>query len=129
MFFNSISLSHPHPYFFPLRFSSGTSEVVVTNFLWGIWPTPRWTLNKRCANKDCTKNWMIKSRNFWNCIVSRKKVTMKISTLSMQTSGKGVLLAEVFYYVNYVNVNYSVKNSTVDCKYLRYFLWVSRCFF
>ena len=25
--------------------------------------------------------------------------------------------AEVFYYVNYVNVNYSVKNSTVDCKY------------
>ena len=27
-------------------------------------------------------------------------------------------LAEVFYYVNYVNVNYSVKNSTVDCKYL-----------
>ena len=31
-------------------------------------------------------------------------------------------LAEVFYYVNYVNVNYSVKNSTVDCKYLLYFL-------
>ena len=28
------------------------------------------------------------------------------------------LLAEVFYYVNYVNLNYSVKNSTVDCKYL-----------
>ena len=38
-------------------------------------------------------------------------------------------LAEVFYYVNYVNVNYSVKtDSTVDCKYLLYFLWVSRCF-
>ena len=33
-----------------------------------------------------------------------------------------VALAEVFYYVNYVNVNYSVKNSTVDCKYLLYFL-------
>ena len=31
-------------------------------------------------------------------------------------------VAEVFYYVNYVNVNYSVKNSTVDCKYLLYFL-------
>ena len=31
-------------------------------------------------------------------------------------------IAEVFYYVNYVNVNYSVKNSTVDCKYLLYFL-------
>ena len=30
--------------------------------------------------------------------------------------------AGVFYYVNYVNVNYSVKNSTVDCKYLLYFL-------
>ena len=30
--------------------------------------------------------------------------------------------AEVFYYVNYVDVNYSVKNSTVDCKYLLYFL-------
>ena len=29
-----------------------------------------------------------------------------------------VLLAEVFYYVNYVNVNYSVKNLTVGCKYL-----------
>ena len=28
------------------------------------------------------------------------------------------LIAEVFYYVNYVNVNYSVNNSTVDCKYL-----------
>ena len=28
------------------------------------------------------------------------------------------LLAEVFYNVNYVNVNYSVKNSTVDRKYL-----------
>ena len=27
-------------------------------------------------------------------------------------------IAEVFYDVNYVNVNYSVKNSTVDCKYL-----------
>ena len=26
--------------------------------------------------------------------------------------------AEVFYNVNYVNVNFSVKNSTVDCKYL-----------
>ena len=26
--------------------------------------------------------------------------------------------AEVFYNVNYVNVNYSVKNSTVDCNYL-----------
>ena len=25
-------------------------------------------------------------------------------------------LAEVFYNVNYVNVNYSVKNSTVDCE-------------
>ena len=27
-------------------------------------------------------------------------------------------LAEVFYYVNYVNVNYSFKNSTVDSQYL-----------
>ena len=32
--------------------------------------------------------------------------------------------AEVFHYVNYVKVNYSVKNSTVDCKYLLYFLLV-----
>ena len=30
--------------------------------------------------------------------------------------------AEVFYYVNYVNINYSVKNLTADCKYLLYFL-------
>ena len=29
-----------------------------------------------------------------------------------------VFVAEVFYNVNYVNVNYSVKNSTVDRKYL-----------
>ena len=29
-----------------------------------------------------------------------------------------ISLAEVFYNVNYVNVNYFVKNSTVDCKYL-----------
>ena len=28
------------------------------------------------------------------------------------------ILAEVFYYINYANVNYFVKNSTVDCKYL-----------
>ena len=27
-------------------------------------------------------------------------------------------IAEVFFNVNYVNVNYSVKNFTVDCKYL-----------
>ena len=31
---------------------------------------------------------------------------------------KQTALAEVLYYVNYVDVNYSVKNSTVDCKYL-----------
>ena len=31
-------------------------------------------------------------------------------------------LAEDFYYVNYVNLNYAVKNSTIDCKYLLYFL-------
>ena len=30
-------------------------------------------------------------------------------------------VAQVFYYVNYENVNYSVKNSTVDWKYLLYF--------
>ena len=33
--------------------------------------------------------------------------------------------AEVFYNINYINVNYSVKNST-DCKYLLYFSWVPR---
>ena len=38
------------------------------------------------------------------------------------------LKAEVFYDVNYVNINYSVKNSTADHKYLLYFLRVSRCF-
>ena len=26
-------------------------------------------------------------------------------------------LVEFFYFVNYVNVNYTVKYSTVDCKY------------
>ena len=31
---------------------------------------------------------------------------------------KLVTIAEVFYNVNYVNVNYSVKNSTVGCKNL-----------
>ena len=35
---------------------------------------------------------------------------------------KVTFIAEVFYYINYVNINYSVKNSTVDCKYLLYFL-------
>ena len=29
-----------------------------------------------------------------------------------------VSIPEVFYNINYVDVNYSVKNSTVDCKYL-----------
>ena len=46
--------------------------------------------------------------------------------LFVQTTHQGMseatTIAEVFYYVNYVNVNYSVKNSTVDCKYLLYFL-------
>jgi hypothetical protein len=32
------------------------------------------------------------------------------------------LIVEVFYNVNNVNLNYSVKNSTVDCKYLHDFL-------
>ena len=27
------------------------------------------------------------------------------------------IIAEVFYNINYVNINYSVKNGTVDCKY------------
>ena len=31
--------------------------------------------------------------------------------------GFWVSIAEVFYYVNDVNVNNSVKNSTVDCKF------------
>ena len=31
-----------------------------------------------------------------------------------------VSIPEVFYNINYVDVNYSVKNSTVDCKYLRF---------
>ena len=30
--------------------------------------------------------------------------------------------AEDFYYVNYVNINHSVKNSTFDCEYSLYFL-------
>ena len=34
-----------------------------------------------------------------------------------QATGAVYTLAEVFYYVNY-----SVKNSTVDCKYLPYFI-------
>ena len=32
-----------------------------------------------------------------------------------------VALAKVFYKVNYVKVNYSDKNSTVDCKYLLFY--------
>ena len=34
------------------------------------------------------------------------------------TSTTTTTTAEIFYKVNYVTVNYSVKNSTVDCKYL-----------
>ena len=34
---------------------------------------------------------------------------------------KDDIIAEVFCYVTYVNINYSVKNSTVDGKYLLYF--------
>ena len=55
-----------------------------------------------------------------------------VSLIQLQTSNFSVplmqlvlilieeTLAEVFYNVNYANVNYSVKNSTVDCncKYL-----------
>ena len=49
-----------------------------------------------------------------------------VSIMHLLTASYLDTIAEVFYYVNYVNVNYSVKNSTVDCKYLLYFLWVSR---
>ena len=42
-----------------------------------------------------------------------------LSTLVCSFSkGSNNSKAEVFYNVNYVNVNYSIKNSTVDCKYL-----------
>ena len=46
-----------------------------------------------------------------------------VSIMHLLTASYLDTIAEVFYYVNYVNVNYSVKNSTVDCKN---FLWVSR---
>ena len=38
---------------------------------------------------------------------------MGFNKYEAETSGS---IAEVFYYVNYVNVNYLVKNSTVDYK-------------
>ena len=45
---------------------------------------------------------------------ARKKNVSRLSDLQD-------LKAKVFYYVNYVIVNYSIKNSTVDCKRLLYF--------
>ena len=44
------------------------------------------------------------------------------TTITTTTTTATTTIAEVFYNINYVNVNYSVKNSTVDCKYLLYFL-------
>ena len=41
-----------------------------------------------------------------------------LEKLSQKVSFDFETLSEVFYNVNYVNVNYSVKNSIVDCKYL-----------
>ena len=52
-----------------------------------------------------------------------------ILQFNIETCIGNASLAEVFCYVNYVNVNYSVKNSTVACKYLLYLLGVSRSFF
>ena len=49
---------------------------------------------------------------------------MKIFTYKVVAVAKGgqkineVALVESFYSVNYVNVNYSLKYSTVHCKYL-----------
>ena len=72
------------------------------------------------------------SRNLWCCDFRGKKYQIQwhllfqgleiplIGSISeRRIFGVSVsFLAEVFYNVNYVNVNYSVKNSTVDCKYL-----------
>ena len=41
-----------------------------------------------------------------------------LGKLAQKVSFDFETLAEDFYNVNYVNVNYFVKNSTVDCKYL-----------
>ena len=49
---------------------------------------------------------------------SPKTQLRKSHRFRFMTKGEYQLLAEVFYNVNYVNVNYSVKNLTVDCKYL-----------
>ena len=46
------------------------------------------------------------------------KVSQRLLSRSINVSKHFTTVAEVFYNVNYVIVNYSVKNSTVDCKYL-----------
>ena len=54
----------------------------------------------------------------------RKFSVCLVSLIKKHSDFSFLLWAEVFYYINY-----SVKNSTVDCKYLLYFLGVSRFFF
>ena len=53
---------------------------------------------------------------FWLDSFRRKLFFPKYS--KQQIRKYWLCIAEVFYYVNYVSVNFSVKNSTIDCKYL-----------
>ena len=55
--------------------------------------------------------------NRWLCKSKFNKNIGYMGVLISKTCEMRYILAEVFYYVNYVNVNYSVKNSTVDCEY------------
>ena len=51
----------------------------------------------------------------------QEQVSLPLHSHFIKKSLKNVSIAEVFYYINYVNFNYSIKKSTVDCKYLLYF--------
>ena len=98
---------------------------------------PIWQKRKTCKKRESEftrnflklslfekKDWKIQKKISWNHeMIWRAQKSFLYPNISLSFSSI-LSIAEVSYYVNY-----SVKNSTVDCKYLLYFLWVSRCFF
>ena len=67
-------------------------------------PNDPCTISGGPKNGTCYTRWVIHQVSF--------KIFWRVHFFCIKS------LAKVFYNVNYVNVDYSLKNSTVDCKYL-----------
>ena len=84
-----------------------------------------WKISKKTHKKHCNALCMVCNVCLVNalslapffCVVGRSISHNEVKSFLKEHYHFHNSKAEVFYYVNYVNVNYSVKNSTIDCKY------------